>query len=181
MSISTTDLAGLAGNRITLDDEQLDELESRIEGRLLRDGDEGWGEAVLIWNGMVARTPALVVQPRSAHDVAAAVAFARDNGLLLGIKGGGHNIAGTSIAEGGLVLDMSSMREIQVDPEAKLVHVGAGCRLQDVDRATQAHGLATVLGSSRRSASAASRSAAGSAISPAGSAGRSTTSRRSRS
>ena len=146
MSISTTDLAGLAGNRITLDDEQLDELESRIEGRLLRDGDEGWEEAVLIWNGMVAKTPALVVQPRSAHDVAIAVGFARDNGLLLGIKGGGHNIAGTSIAEGGLVLDLSGMREIQVDPEARLVHLGAGCRLQDVDRATQAHGLATVLG-----------------------------------
>jgi FAD/FMN-containing dehydrogenase len=146
MSIRTTDLAGLAGNRVTLDDEQLDELESRIEGRLLRDGDEGWDEAVLIWNGMVAKKPALVVQPRSAHDVAAAVGFARDNGLLLGIKGAGHNLAGMSIAEGGLVLDMSAMREIEVDPEARLAHVGPGCRLQDVDRATQEHGLATVLG-----------------------------------
>jgi len=146
MTISTTDLAGLAGDRVTLDAEQLDELESRIEGRLLRDGDDGWDEAVLIWNGMVAKKPALVVQPRSAHDVAAAVGFARDNGLLLGIKGAGHNIAGTSIAEGGLVLDMSAMREIEIDPEAKLARVGAGCRLQDVDNATQAHGLATVLG-----------------------------------
>jgi FAD/FMN-containing dehydrogenase len=146
MSISTTDLAGLAGNRITLDDEQLDELESRIEGRLLRDGDKGWDEAGLIWNAMVARKPALVVQPRSAHDVAACVGFARDNVLLLGIKGGGHNLAGTSIAEGGLVLDMSEMRQIAVDPHARLAHVGPGCRLHDVDSATQEHGLATVLG-----------------------------------
>ena len=95
---------------------------------------------------MVASVPALVVQPISAGDVAAAVGFARDNGLLVSVKGGGHNIAGTAIAEGGLMLDMSRMRELTVDSEAKLAHVGPGCRLQDVDRATQAHGLATVLG-----------------------------------
>ena len=99
-----------------------------------------------MWNGMVAKVPALVLQPTSAHDVAAAVGFARDHGLLLSIKGGGHNIAGTSIAEGGLTLDMSRMRDVTVDPEAKLAHVGPGCLLQDVDRATQEHGLATVLG-----------------------------------
>ena len=101
---------------------------------------------MLIWNGMVAKVPALVVQPTSAHDVAAAVGFARDHGLLLSIKGGGHNIAGTSIAERGLTLDMSRMRDVTVDPNAKLAHVGPGCLLKDVDRATQEHGLATVLG-----------------------------------
>jgi FAD/FMN-containing dehydrogenase len=72
--------------------------------------------------------------------------FAREHGLLVGIKGGGHNIAGTSIAEQGLVLDMSRMHDITVDPVARIAHVGPGCRLQDVDRATQEHGLATVLG-----------------------------------
>ena len=75
---------------------------------------------------MAARLPALVLQPTSAHDVAAAVRFARDHGLLLSVKGGGHNIAGTSIAEGGLTLDMSRMREVTVDPEARLAHVGPG-------------------------------------------------------
>ena len=99
-----------------------------------------------IWNGMVASVPALVVQPISAGDVAAAVASPGSNGLLVSVKGGGHNVAGTAIAEGGLMLDMSRMRELTVDSEAKLAHVGPGCRLQDVDRATQAHGLATVLG-----------------------------------
>jgi FAD/FMN-containing dehydrogenase len=146
MSISTTELAGLTGGRISLDDDRLEELDSRLEGRLLREGDDGWDEVVLIWNAMVAKRPALVVQPRSAEDVSAAVSFAREHGLLIGIKGGGHNIAGTSIAEDGLVLDMSAMCEVKVDPKAKLAHVGPGCRLQDVDRATQEHGLATVLG-----------------------------------
>jgi FAD/FMN-containing dehydrogenase len=74
------------------------------------------------------------------------VGFARDRGVLLSVKGGGHNIAGTAIGEGGLTLDMSRMRDATVDADAKLAHVGPGCRLQDVDRATQEHGLATVLG-----------------------------------
>ena len=115
-------------------------------GPLLRPGDAGWDDAVLIWNGMVARAPALVVQPTSARDVAEAVGFAREHRLLLSIKGGGHNIAGTSIAEGGLTLDMSRMRHVAVDPHARLAHVGPGCLLKDVDRATQEHGLATPLG-----------------------------------
>jgi FAD/FMN-containing dehydrogenase len=142
----TIELAGLDGGPVSLSSTQLDELDSRVQGRLLRPGDQGWNDAVAIWNGMAARLPALVLQPASAHDVAAAVSFAREHGLLVSIKGGGHNIAGTSIVDGGLVLDMSSMREVAVDPEAKLAHVGPGCLLGEVDQATQAHGLATVLG-----------------------------------
>jgi FAD/FMN-containing dehydrogenase len=148
MSSSATaiDIAGLEGGRVTLRPEQLNELASRVDGRLLLAGDEGWEDAVLVWNGMVAKLPALVVQPACAGDVGAAVGFARAHGLSLSIKGGGHNIAGTSIAEGGLTLDMSRMRDITVDPEARLAHVEPGCLLKDVDRATQEHGLATVLG-----------------------------------
>jgi FAD/FMN-containing dehydrogenase len=118
----------------------------RIEGAVLRPGDDGWDDAVLIWNGLVDKTPAFVVQPASTRDVAATVRFARDHGILLGVKGGGHNIAGTAIPEGGLMLDMSRLRSVSVDADAKLAHVAAGCLLQDVDRATQEHGLATVLG-----------------------------------
>ena len=142
----TIDTAGLDGGPVNLATKQLDDLGSRVQGRLLRPGDQGWNDAVSIWNGMAARLPALVLQPVSAHDVAAAVSFARDHGLLLSVKGGGHNIAGTSIAEGGLTLDMSRMREVAVDPDAKVVHVGPGCLLGEVDQATQQHGLATVLG-----------------------------------
>jgi FAD/FMN-containing dehydrogenase len=142
----TIDIAGLDGGPVSLATKQFDDLESRVQGRLLRPGDQGWNEAVAIWNGMAARLPALVLQPISAHDVAAAVSFARDHGLLIGIKGGGHNIAGTAIAEDGLTLDLSGMREVTVDPDANVVHVGPGCLLGEVDQATQAHGLATVLG-----------------------------------
>jgi FAD/FMN-containing dehydrogenase len=146
MTTGTIEIAGLDGGRIKLTSEQLEDLDSRVRGRLLVAGYQGWNEAVAIWNGMAARLPALVLQPTSAHDVAAAVGFARGNGLLLSVKGGGHNIAGTSIAEGGLTLDMSRMREVTVDPDARLAQVGPGCLLGDVDQATQAHGLATVLG-----------------------------------
>jgi FAD/FMN-containing dehydrogenase len=147
MTATTIDVAGLDGGLVRLTSEQLDELDSRAGCPLLRAGDEGWDDSVLVWNGMVARTPALVLQPTSAGDVAATVGFARDHGLLLSIKGGGHNMAGTSIAERGLALDMSRMRDVTVDPDARLAHVGSGCLLRDVDRATQAHGLATPLGS----------------------------------
>jgi FAD/FMN-containing dehydrogenase len=146
MTTETIDIAGLDGGRVSLFSKQLDELDSRVQGRLLRPDDQGWNEAVAIWNGMAARLPALVLQPASAHDVAAAVGFARDHGLLFSVKGGGHNIAGTSMAPGGLALDLSRMREVSVDPQARLAHVGPGCLLGEVDQATQAHGLATVLG-----------------------------------
>jgi FAD/FMN-containing dehydrogenase len=129
-----------------LSEKHLAALRDRLEGLLLRAGDVGWDEAVTLWNGMAARTPAWVVQPASARDVATAVVFAREHRLALGIKGGGHNIAGTAIAEHGLTLDMSRMRNVVVDPVTKLAHVEPGCLLKDVDRETQQHGLATVLG-----------------------------------
>jgi FAD/FMN-containing dehydrogenase len=143
---STIDIAGREGRTSILRSEHVEALASRLNGSLLSKSDDGWEDAVLIWNGMAASLPALVVQPSSAEDVATAVAFAREHDLLLSVKGQGHNIAGTAIAEGGLTLDMSRMHQITVDPDARLAHVGPGCRLQDVDRATQAHGLATVLG-----------------------------------
>lgn len=139
-------IAGFDGGKVNVTPEQLNDLRSRVKGPLLRPGDAGWDVAVRIWNSMVARVPALVVQPTSAHDVAAIVGFARDHGLLLSIKGGGHNIAGTAIAEGGLTLDMSRMHDVTVDPDRCIAHVGPGCLLKDVDQATQVHGLATVLG-----------------------------------
>ena len=83
---SSIDIAGVGGERVTLGSEQLEHLGSQFGGRLLRPGDQGWNDAVAIWNGMAARLPALVLQPTSAHDVAAAVGFARDHGLLLSMQ-----------------------------------------------------------------------------------------------
>jgi len=115
-------------------------------GRILRSGDDGWDDAVLVWNGLVTHRPAVVVQPASASDVALAVVYARDHDIELSVKGGGHHIAGLSMTDGGMTLDMSAMRDVDVDVDAELAHVGAGCLLQDVDRATQAHRLATTMG-----------------------------------
>lgn len=136
-------IAGIDGGRLTVAGAALDEL--GMQGWLWP-GDPGWSEAVLLWNRMAAKEPALVLQPGSSREVAAAVAFAREHRLLLSVKGGGHHIAGTAVAEGGLMLDMSRMRDVAVDPARRLADVDPGCRLGDVDRATQQHGLATPLG-----------------------------------
>jgi FAD/FMN-containing dehydrogenase len=143
---STIDVTALGGERVRLDAAEFRRLQSRIQGSVLRPGDAGWPEAVQVWNAMITKQPSLVVQPVSARDVAAAVGFARDHGVLLAVKCGGHHIAGTAIAEGGLTLDMSRMNEVTVDVRARLAYVGGGCRLRDVDSATQQHGLATTLG-----------------------------------
>ena len=139
-------ITGLDGSVVDIDSRTLKTLSTSFDGRALRPGDPRFDEATRIWNGMISKRPALVVQPLSADDVREAVAFARANGILLSIKGGGHNIAGTSLADGGLTLDMSRMRSVEVDPERRIARVGPGCLLRDVDGATQEHGLATVLG-----------------------------------
>ena len=95
---------------------------------------------------MIDRKPAVVARCLGVADVIACVQFARDNDLLLCIKGGGHNIAGLAAADGALMLDMSLMRGVWVDPQRKVAHAQAGCLLGDVDRETQVHGLAAVLG-----------------------------------
>jgi FAD/FMN-containing dehydrogenase len=146
MSTTAIDVAGLDRDRVAIGSDELDGLANQLDGRIVLPGDAGWDDAILLWNAMVAREPALVVQPRSSRDVAAAVDFARRHGVVLSVKGGGHNIAGTAIAERGMTLDMSKMRGVTVDPQARLAQVGPGCLLQDVDRATQEQGLATVLG-----------------------------------
>ena len=146
MKATTLDLAARGGEMIGVSEAELSELASRCEGRLLRAGEPGWKQAVLTWNGMTAREPRLVLRPNSANDVAEAVRFARDRGPRLGVKGGGHNIAGLAIAEEGFTIDLSGMRNVTVDPDARLAHAAGGCLLQDVDAATQKFGLATVMG-----------------------------------
>ncbi|HEX2027986.1 MAG TPA: FAD-binding oxidoreductase [Nitriliruptorales bacterium] len=146
MTRTTLDLLGHDGDRVPLTDDQLEDLRARLSGSLLRPGEAGWEQAVRIWNGMVATTPALVVQPVTAEDVATTVRWVTHHGLAFSVKGGGHNIAGTAIVAGGVTIDTSRLREVTVDPDRNLVRVGAGCLLKHVDEATQQQGLATVLG-----------------------------------
>ena len=147
MSPATIRVARLDGDdRAALGPANVQELRDRLEGDVLLPGDDGWDAATTLWNAMASTSPALVAQPASAHDVAAVVDLARREGLLLSVRGGGHNIAGTALAPGAVTLDMSRLAAVTVDPRARTATVGAGAVLGDVDRATQEHGLATVLG-----------------------------------
>jgi FAD/FMN-containing dehydrogenase/pimeloyl-ACP methyl ester carboxylesterase len=126
--------------------EAVEALRERVRGPVLAPGDGGFDAATVLWNGLIEKTPALVVQPTGTADVVVAVDFARDHDLALSVRGGGHNIGGTALADGGLTIDMSRLRGVIVDPEARTATVQPGCLLGDVDRETQLHGLATPLG-----------------------------------
>jgi FAD/FMN-containing dehydrogenase len=137
----------------TLDDgtravspEAMQALRAAFRGPVLRAGEPGYDEARQVWNGMIDRRPALVMRCTGTADVRVAVGFVREHGLLSSVKGGGHNIAGLAVCEGGVVIDMSLMRGVWVDAVACTARAQAGCTLGDVDRETQVHGLAAVLG-----------------------------------
>jgi FAD/FMN-containing dehydrogenase len=122
------------------------DLRAALTGTVLAPADTGYDVARQAWNAMVDRHPALIAQCADAGDVATAIAFARRNGLEIGVKCGGHSVLGMSIPEGGLMIDLSRMNEVRIDPEARLAHVGGGALLGDLDRASTQHGLATTAG-----------------------------------
>ena len=124
----------------------LERLAARLRGRIVLPRDPGYDRARAVWNGMIDRRPALVARCRGDGDVAACVDFARETGLSLAVRGGGHGVAGQAVCEGGLVVDLSEMTDTEVDPEGATVRAQGGCTLGDVDRATQRHGLAASLG-----------------------------------
>lgn len=134
------------GREIDLKQETLDRLKTRLRGPMSTPGEAGYEESRTVWNGMIDKRPAVVVRCLGAADVIACVQFAGEHEFLLCIKGGGHNIAGLATADGALMLDMSLMRGVWVDPRGKVARAQAGCLLGDVDRETQVHGLAAVLG-----------------------------------
>ncbi len=134
------------GREIDLKQDILDGLKMRLKGPVLVPGDAGYEESRSVWNAMIDKKPAVVVRCLGTADVIACVQVARANDLLLCIKGGGHNIAGLATADGALMLDMSLMRGVWVDPHRRIAHAQAGCLLGDVDRETQVRGLAAVLG-----------------------------------
>jgi FAD/FMN-containing dehydrogenase len=141
-------VAGLSrdGTLLTLDRRLLETLRAALCGPLLVAGDPGYEEARSVWNGMIDRRPALVARCLGVADVVAGVNFARETGIALSMKGGGHNIAGLAVAESGLMLDLSLMRGVWVEASSRTARAQAGCLLGDVDRETQLHGLAAVLG-----------------------------------
>ncbi len=118
-------------------------LRAGLRGGLLESGDEGYDDARAVWNGMIDRRPALIARCAGAADVIDCVGFARRHGLPLAVRGGGHNVAGYAVCEGGLVVDLSAMRAVRVDAAARLAWVQGGALWGDVDRETTAFGLAT--------------------------------------
>jgi FAD/FMN-containing dehydrogenase len=123
-----------------------EELKAAIRGELLRPGDAGFDEARSIWNAMIDRHPAQILRCAGVADVRRGVAFARDNNLPLAVHGGGHNIAGTALCDDGLVIDLSPMKSVFIDPVAQRAYVEPGATLGDFDHEAQAFGLATPLG-----------------------------------
>src|SRR5688500_11213232 len=107
-------------------------LNERIEGAVIAPGDDGYDAARAIWNGMIDRRPALIARVLTSADVAAAILFAREHGLALTVRGGGHNVAGGAVADDALVVDLSEMREVTVDPERRIVRVQGGATWGDV-------------------------------------------------
>jgi FAD/FMN-containing dehydrogenase len=117
-----------------------------IRGKLLLPGDDGYDLARRVWNAMIDRRPAMIVRAADADDVARAVTFARENELRLSIRGGGHNAAGNAVCDGGMMLDLSMMTALRVDPSARTARAAGGLTWAPVDAATQAHGLAVTGG-----------------------------------
>ena len=124
----------------------VDQMRDGFRGQLIQPGDPDYDEARRVYNGMIDRRPAIIARCADAADVVAAVNFARDQGLLLAVRGGGHHGAGLGVCDDGLVVDLSLMRGVRVDPAARTALVLGGSTLGDVDHATHAFGLATPSG-----------------------------------
>ena len=129
-----------------LDEEIVAGFTEGLRGSCFTADDEGYDEARVIWNGLADKRPALIAQCSGAADVIDAVNFAFEHDLLVAVRGGGHNVAGNAMCDGGLVIDLSTMNGVRVDPVARRARVGGGAVLGDVDRETQAFGLAAPLG-----------------------------------
>ena len=133
-------------SQLAIDDATIDRLRSGIGGEVVTPEDPAYEEARRVWNGMIDRHPALIARCASAQDVAAAVGFARENGLVVSVRGGSHSTPGFSTCDGGIVIDLSRMKGVEVDPAAKTARVQGGAVWGDVDGATQEHGLAVTGG-----------------------------------
>jgi len=129
-----------------LQSSKVEELKVGFKGEILLPSDGTYDTARQIWNAMIQKRPAIIARCASTQDVVRAVNFARENHLLLAVRGGGHNIAGNAVCDDGLMIDLSKMKAAQVDPGARRVTIEGGATLADLDAATQAHGLATPVG-----------------------------------
>lgn len=144
--MSAIEVLSLERVKVELDAGAVESLRGSLQGHVVCNGEPGYDEARTIWNAMIDHRPALIARCRGTADVMRAVTFAADNGLLLSVKGGGHNIAGSAMCDGGMVVDLSLMKSVRVDPKARRAWVEGGATLGELDHETQAFGLATPVG-----------------------------------
>jgi len=126
--------------------DKVDNFKEKIYGELITPTDDRYESARNLWNGMIDKKPALIARCKGVADVITAMNFSKEHNLLFSIRGGGHNVAGTAIAEGGLVIDLSEMRSVTVDPEQRVAHAEGGVQLGDLDQETQRFNLAVPVG-----------------------------------
>jgi len=139
-------LQRLDRSTVEIPDAALQAFKASFRGSLVTAEDPSYEEVRKVWNAMIDRRPALIARCTGTADVLRAVQFAREHEVLSSVRGGGHNIAGLAVCEGGLMIDLSLMRGVWVDAAARTCRAQAGCTLGDVDRETQLHGLAAVMG-----------------------------------
>lgn len=144
--MTTARRAGSVKPAAELEDAEVARLRQRLRGSVVLPEDGAYEEARRVWNGMIDKRPAAVVYCAAPDDVAETVSLARSRDLPLAVRGGGHNVAGNSVCDGGIVIDLSPMKAISVDPKRRVARAEAGLTLGEFDRATQAHGLATTMG-----------------------------------
>lgn len=131
---------------VSLQSEVVSELRSKVKGEVLLPGESGYDAARTIWNAMIDRKPVIIVRCAAVEDIVHSLALGRDHGLLVSVKGAGHNIAGNAVCDGGLMIDLSAMNSVQVDPETRRANVAPGATLANFDHEAQRYGLATPLG-----------------------------------
>ncbi len=139
----TVQVTTTSGETGFLDEAAVAGFRASLQGEILLAEDEGYDRARAIWNGMIDRRPGMIVRCGEAGDVVHSVNLARYHDILVAVKGGGHNVAGNAVCHGGLVIDLSAMKGIEIDSARREARVAPGCLLGDLDQATQAHGLAT--------------------------------------
>ena len=139
-------MATMNGDSTKIGQEVIQALASSLRGDLLTPDTPGYDEARIIWNAMIDRRPAMIIRCADVADVMRAVSFARHHQVLVAVRGAGHNIAGNAVCDKGLMIDLSAMKSVRVNPETRRAYVEPGATLGDFDHATQAFGLATPLG-----------------------------------
>lgn len=144
--MKTLEVINSSGGKTAISGEEINVLTSKLNGSLIQANDENYDEARQIWNGMFDKYPAIIARCTNTTDVINAVRFAKERNLLVAVRGGAHNVAGLASYDDGFVIDLSQMRAVTVNPQARTAKVQGGAQLVDIDGATQAYGLVVPMG-----------------------------------